>query len=54
MGSFSRASYRDSRSEGQENDSRPLIRSEDTDDFEWPKKGDEAAKFWVVVISYRF
>jgi len=24
------------------------------DDFEWPTNGKEAAKFWVVVISYHF
>jgi hypothetical protein len=31
-----------------------VICTEDTDDFEWPKTGEEAAKFWVVVIDYHF
>lgn len=31
-----------------------VIRTEDTDDFEWPKNGEEAAKLWVVVIDYQF
>jgi hypothetical protein len=29
-----------------------VICTEETDDFEWPKNGDEAAKLWVVVIDY--
>ena len=29
-----------------------VICTEDTDDFEWPKSGEEAAKLWVVVIDY--
>ena len=31
-----------------------VICTEETDDFEWPKTGDEAAKLWVVVIDYHF
>ena len=31
-----------------------VICMEDTDDFEWPKTGEEAAKLWVVVIDYHF
>lgn len=31
-----------------------VICTEDTDDFEWPKNGEEAAKLWVVVIDYHF
>jgi hypothetical protein len=31
-----------------------VIFTEDTDDFEWPKTSEEAAKFWVVVIDYHF
>ncbi len=31
-----------------------VICTEDTDDFEWPRTADEAAKLWVVVIDYHF
>ena len=31
-----------------------VICTEDTDDFEWPKTVEEAAKFWVVIIDYHF
>jgi hypothetical protein len=31
-----------------------VICTEDTDDFEWPKTCDEAARLWVVVIDYHF
>jgi|SRR5579872_486436 len=31
-----------------------IICTEDTDDFEWPKTSEEAAKLWVVVIDYHF
>jgi hypothetical protein len=31
-----------------------VICTEDTDDFEWPKTGEEAARSWVVVIDYHF
>lgn len=31
-----------------------VICTEDTDDFQWPKTGEEAAKLWVVVIDYHF
>ena len=31
-----------------------VICTEDTDNFEWPKNGEEAAKLWVVVIDYHF
>lgn len=31
-----------------------VIFTEDTDDFEWPKTAEEAAKWWVVVIDYHF
>jgi hypothetical protein len=31
-----------------------VICTEDTDDFEWPKTGEEASKLWVVVIDYHF
>lgn len=31
-----------------------VICTEDTDDFEWPKTAEEAAKLWVVVIDYHF
>ncbi len=31
-----------------------VICTEDTEDLAWPKNGEEAAKFWVVVISYHF
>lgn len=31
-----------------------VICTEDTDDFEWPKNGEESAKLWVVVIDYHF
>jgi hypothetical protein len=31
-----------------------VICTEDTDDFEWPKTSDEAAKLWIVVIDYHF
>ena len=27
---------------------------EDTDDFEWPRTTEEAAKLWVVVTDYHF
>jgi hypothetical protein len=29
-----------------------VICTEDTDDFEWPKNGEDAAKLWVVVIDF--
>jgi hypothetical protein len=31
-----------------------VICTEEGDDFEWPKNGEEAAKLWVVVIDYHF
>ena len=31
-----------------------VICTEDTDDFEWPKTVEEAAKFWVVIIDYHY
>ena len=31
-----------------------VICTEDTDDFQWPKTAEEAAKLWVVVIDYHF
>ena len=31
-----------------------VICTEDTDDFEWPKTGEEAGSLWVVVIDYHF
>jgi hypothetical protein len=31
-----------------------VICTEDTDDFEWPKNGEDAAKLWVVIIDYHF
>jgi hypothetical protein len=31
-----------------------VICTEDTDDFQWPKSAEEAAKLWVVVIDYHF
>lgn len=31
-----------------------VICTEDTNDFEWPKTGDEAKNLWVVVIDYHF
>ena len=31
-----------------------VIFTDDTADFEWPKTGEQAAKFWVVVIDYHF
>jgi hypothetical protein len=31
-----------------------VICTEDNDDFEWPKNGEEARKLWVVVIDYHF
>lgn len=31
-----------------------VICTEDTDDFEWPKTSEEAARFWVVAIDYHF
>jgi hypothetical protein len=29
-----------------------VICTEGTDEFEWPKSGEKAAKLWVVVIDY--
>ena len=31
-----------------------VICTEDTDEFEWPTNGEEAAKLWVVVIDYHY
>jgi hypothetical protein len=31
-----------------------VICTEEGDDFEWPKTGEEGAKLWVVVIDYHF
>jgi hypothetical protein len=31
-----------------------VICTEETDDFEWPKTAEEAAKLWVVLIDYHF
>jgi hypothetical protein len=31
-----------------------VICTEEGDDFEWPKNGEEGARFWVVVIDYHF
>ena len=31
-----------------------VICTEEGDDIEWPKNGEEGARFWVVVIDYHF